>query len=167
MEFIFAEPNECNLHMVRGVDVTLTPTVLNDIVGTSPDADPLIKHSTKRFHQSISYAHMIQEAWVRLKIVMNYLIPGLHYTNISRDRLCLVYALMTPTELNIGDVLKSAMRKAQVHKGYIYAFGGIITQLCHAAMNILSKLGEGLEELEDSKGFNSKILDLGLVDSSL
>ncbi|KAG5631229.1 hypothetical protein H5410_002946 [Solanum commersonii] len=30
-----------------------------------------------------------------------------------------------------------------------------------------SKFGEGFEELEDSKGFNSKNLDLGLVDSSL
>ncbi|KAH0716674.1 hypothetical protein KY290_012936 [Solanum tuberosum] len=59
MEFIFVELSECNLHMVRefyanwatesrsyyvkvrGVDVTLTPTILIDIVGTPPDADPL------------------------------------------------------------------------------------------------------------------------------
>uniref|UniRef100_M1DGA3 Putative plant transposon protein domain-containing protein n=1 Tax=Solanum tuberosum TaxID=4113 RepID=M1DGA3_SOLTU len=75
---------------------------------------------------------MIREAQVWLKIVMHFLIHRLHYTDITRDRVCLVYALMTPTELNIGVVLKSAMRKARVHKGYIYSFGGIITRLCRA-----------------------------------
>uniref|UniRef100_M1DXB9 Uncharacterized protein n=1 Tax=Solanum tuberosum TaxID=4113 RepID=M1DXB9_SOLTU len=37
--------------------------------------------------------------------------------NTSASRHCLVYALMTPTELNNGVVLKSAMRKSRVHKG--------------------------------------------------
>uniref|UniRef100_M1DJ29 Uncharacterized protein n=1 Tax=Solanum tuberosum TaxID=4113 RepID=M1DJ29_SOLTU len=46
---------------------------------------------------------------------------------------CLVYALMTATELNIGTVLKSVMRTAQVHKGHSYAFGSLITKMCHAA----------------------------------
>uniref|UniRef100_M1DNK7 Putative plant transposon protein domain-containing protein n=1 Tax=Solanum tuberosum TaxID=4113 RepID=M1DNK7_SOLTU len=117
MEFIFAEPNECNLHMVqefysnwvtdsrshfvkvRGIDVTLTPALINDIVGTSQDTDPL----------------------------------GLHYTDITRDRVCLVYALMTSTKLNIGAILKSIMKKACVHKGSRYTFGGLITRLCHDA----------------------------------
>uniref|UniRef100_M1DRA7 Uncharacterized protein n=1 Tax=Solanum tuberosum TaxID=4113 RepID=M1DRA7_SOLTU len=48
--------------------------------------------------------------------MMNCLIPRLHYTDNNRDRVCLVYALMTPTELNIGAVLKSAMRKARCTK---------------------------------------------------
>ncbi|KAG5599840.1 hypothetical protein H5410_031210 [Solanum commersonii] len=98
---------------VRGVDVTSTPTVLNDTVGTSLDADPLAltrlnihppyrairdtlcgpqsmlqwtKHSRKRYHQSLPYAHMLREDHVWLKIVIHCLIPGLHYTNITRDR---------------------------------------------------------------------------------
>lgn len=45
------------------------------------------------------------------------MIPGLHYTNITQDRECLVYALMTPTELNIRAVLKSAMGKSRFIKG--------------------------------------------------
>ncbi|KAG5587144.1 hypothetical protein H5410_047578 [Solanum commersonii] len=62
--------------------------------------------------------------------MMNCLILGSHYTDITQERVCLVYALMTPTKLNIDVVLKSAMRKARVHKGYRYTFGGLITRLC-------------------------------------
>ncbi|KAG5590403.1 hypothetical protein H5410_040917 [Solanum commersonii] len=42
---------------------------------------------------------------------------GLHYTYITRERVCLVYALMTAKELNIGAVLKSTMRKPKFIKG--------------------------------------------------
>ncbi|KAK4729517.1 hypothetical protein R3W88_022505 [Solanum pinnatisectum] len=48
---------------------------------------------------------MLREAQVWLKLLMHCLIPGLHYTNITRDKVFLVYALMTSTELNIGAVL--------------------------------------------------------------
>ncbi|KAK4706776.1 hypothetical protein R3W88_033685 [Solanum pinnatisectum] len=60
---------------------------------------------------------MNQEARVWLKIVMNYLILGLHFTEVTRDRVCLVYALMKDLPINVGTVLKSAMRKARVHRG--------------------------------------------------
>ncbi|KAG5631731.1 hypothetical protein H5410_003448 [Solanum commersonii] len=36
-------------------------------------------------------------------------------------------------ELNIRTVLKSAMRKAWIHKGHKYAFGGLITKMCRPA----------------------------------
>lgn len=178
MKFIFAERGECNLHMVRefyaswapdtrshfvtvrGVNVTITPAVLNDIVRTSPNAKPLVltelnirppyrairhtlcgpqsmvqltKHSGKQYHQSLPYAHFLREARIWLKIMMHYLISGLHYTNINRDMVCLVYALMTAAEVNIGAMLKTAMRKARVHKGRRSAFGGLITKLCRVA----------------------------------
>ncbi|KAG5630250.1 hypothetical protein H5410_001967 [Solanum commersonii] len=42
------------------------------------------KHSGKRYHQSIPYAQMLRETQVWLDIVMNYLIPGLHYMDITR-----------------------------------------------------------------------------------
>ncbi|KAG5576135.1 hypothetical protein H5410_056269 [Solanum commersonii] len=161
MEFLFVEPSECNLHLVRefyanwasdacshvvtvrGVDVPLTLAVIKDIVGTSHDTNPLvltglkirppylaiqhtlcgpqsmvqyIKHSGMRFHQSLPYAYMLKETQVWLKIVINCLLPGLHHIDITRDIVCLVYALMTPIKLNIGDVLKLTMKKASVHK---------------------------------------------------
>ncbi|KAH0781553.1 hypothetical protein KY290_001151 [Solanum tuberosum] len=91
------------------------------------------KHSEKRYHQSLPYAQMLKETRVWLKVVMNCLIPGLYYTNITRGKVCLVYVLMIGIELNIGDVLKSAMRKARVHKGNMYDFGGLITRMCRVA----------------------------------
>ncbi|KAG5581295.1 hypothetical protein H5410_051922 [Solanum commersonii] len=78
------------------------------------------KHSGKRYHQSLPYAHMLWRTPVWLKVVLNYLIPGLHYIDITRDWVCLVYALMTGMELNIGAIMKSSMWKAWVHKGHMY-----------------------------------------------
>ncbi|KAG5576268.1 hypothetical protein H5410_056402 [Solanum commersonii] len=103
MDFIFAELEECNLHMVRvfyanwapearshfvtvrGFNVPITPSSINDIL------------------------------------------------DITRGRVCLVYALMTGTELNILAVLNFAMRKVRVHNGHMYAFGGLITRICSVA----------------------------------
>ena len=61
------------------------------------------------------------------------LIPWLHYTDITSDAMCLVYALMVGTGHNIGAIVKSVMRKDQVHKGTMYDFDGLITQRCHSA----------------------------------
>ncbi|KAG5620955.1 hypothetical protein H5410_006173 [Solanum commersonii] len=58
------------------------------------------------------------------------MIPSLYYNDIMRDRVCLVYALMTGMKLNIGTIIKSSMSKARVHKGHRYAFGGLITRMC-------------------------------------
>ena len=64
---------------------------------------------------------------------MNFLIMGLHYSDITRDRVCLVYALMTSMKLNIWAILKFSMRKARVHTGYMYTFCGLITKMCRDA----------------------------------
>ncbi|KAG5616546.1 hypothetical protein H5410_016370 [Solanum commersonii] len=141
MEVVFADPDECNLHMVRefyanwapearsnyvtvrGKNVPITPTGINEILGTPG----------KRYYKSLPYAHMLRETRVWLKVVMNCLIPGLHYIDITRDRVCLVYALMTGMELNTRAIIKSSIRKARVHKGHMYAFGGLITKMCCVA----------------------------------
>ncbi|KAG5577264.1 hypothetical protein H5410_057398 [Solanum commersonii] len=118
---------------VRGVNVPVTTTGINDILDTPQNTDPLVliglnirppyqaiwhtlcgsqsmvqwtKHSGKRYHQSPSYVHMM------------------------REEVCLVYALMTSTELNIGAILKSAMQKARVQKEHVYTFSGLITRIC-------------------------------------
>lgn len=76
---------------------------------------------------------MNREAHIWVKIVIHSLFLGKHFTVVMKDRVCLVYALMTGLELNIGIVLKSTMRKARVHKGCRYTFGGLITELCSHA----------------------------------
>ncbi|KAG5599415.1 hypothetical protein H5410_030785 [Solanum commersonii] len=73
---------------------------------------------------------------------------------------------MTPIELNIGAVLKSAMRKARVHKEYMYSFGGIITRLCRAkgvpeeSLDYMSPLFPTLVDITNTKGpDNDQICD--------
>lgn len=73
---------------------------------------------------------MNREAHIWLKIVVHNLIPSLHFTEVTRNRVYLVYVLMKDLEVNVGAVLKSSIRKARVHKGSRFAFGGIITTLC-------------------------------------
>lgn len=109
---------------MQGVNVIITPRILNNIIGTSSDADQLVligmkirspyqairhtlfcssslekwtKHSKKTYHQSLRYAHILREARVRLKIVMHYFISGPHHMAITEDSFYSIYAFMTTT----------------------------------------------------------------------
>ncbi|KAH0761031.1 hypothetical protein KY290_017104 [Solanum tuberosum] len=177
MGFIFQDPSECNISVVRefyanwkpdarshfvtvrGVEVQLTPSAINQLLGTADSPSDVlttinisppyqqirhalsgaqstakwIRHGHRGYHQSYPYAHMNREGRIWLKMVMNCLIPGLHFTEVTRDRVCLVYALMKDLPINVGAVLKLAMRKARVHRGRRYTFGGLITNFCRRA----------------------------------
>lgn len=62
--------------------------------------------------------------------------PVHHFIAIMKDRVCLAFALITGVELNFGAVFMSAIRKARVHHGRKYAFGGLTTELCcHAGVS--------------------------------
>lgn len=140
--------------------VDFTPLAINDIIDTRSDMlpnafDELLQHppyqsihhtlarqqSTARwtlhayrgFHQPLLFGHLNKDARVWVKIVTHSIFPCQHFSEVTRDRVCLVYALMSGMELNVGSVVKSAMRKARTHKGRRYAFGGIITKLCLCA----------------------------------
>ncbi|KAG5611121.1 hypothetical protein H5410_022402 [Solanum commersonii] len=127
---------------VHGVEVLLIPSTINQILGTAnapsdvltglninppyqqirhtlcgaQSTTKFIRHGHRGYHQSYPYAHMNREARVWLKIVMNCFIPGLHYTEVTRDRICLVYALMKNVPINIRAVLKLVMRKARTSR---------------------------------------------------
>lgn len=75
---------------------------------------------------------------------MHSFVLGLHFTGIVRDRVSLVYALMTTAEVNIGVVYNSSMRKGQVYR---YAFGGLITELCKRASVQVSRCSKGVPRL--------------------
>ncbi|KAG5604798.1 hypothetical protein H5410_026290 [Solanum commersonii] len=89
--------------------------------------------------------HMVQEFyanWAPEARSHFVTVRGLHYTDITRGRVCLVYALLTGMELNIGVIMKSSMRKTRVHKGHMYAFdGGLITKMFRVA----GVLGENVD----------------------
>lgn len=88
--------------------------------------------SIKVFHHTYPYAHMNQEVRVWSKIMMNCLNLGLHYINDTRDTVCLKYALMKDTNINIGAAFRLEKKKTQLHQGRRYAFGGLITQFFRA-----------------------------------
>lgn len=144
--------------MVRSRNVHITSTIINDIMGTTDRTNRLVlnqlkipppyneichlmcrpqsmaqwtHHSWKRYHKTLLYAHILREARVWLKIMINCLIPRMHYTDITHDEVCLIYALMKNKNQNSGAIIKLAMQMARVPKGHWYAFKGIITNMCH------------------------------------
>lgn len=58
---------------------------------------------------------MNMEARVWVKITMHAIFLGLQFLEITRDRVCLAYAVMMRVELNIGAIYKFSMRKSRVH----------------------------------------------------
>lgn len=56
---------------------------------------------------------MNREARVWLKIVCNYLILGKYVTDVTRDRVCLVNALMQDVEINVGAIIKPSMKNGK------------------------------------------------------
>ncbi|KAG5620419.1 hypothetical protein H5410_005637 [Solanum commersonii] len=74
MEFIFTEPTECNFHKARSHYVT----VFGQNVPITPTGDTCFAEGDYELFDT-----------------------GLHYTNITRDQVYLVYALMTGTKLNM------------------------------------------------------------------
>ncbi|KAG5610241.1 hypothetical protein H5410_021522 [Solanum commersonii] len=118
MGFIFHFPLECNSHfvIVYGMEVPLTPMDINQVLGTTEaPSDILTGLNINPLYQKIRHT-LCGEARVWLKIVMDFLIPGLNLTKVARDRACLFYALMN-LPINVGAILKLAMRKARVNRG--------------------------------------------------
>lgn len=91
------------------------------------------RHGHHSYHQSYPYAHMNRETHIWLKFFMNWLISGLHFIMVTRDRVCLVYSLMMVLPISIRVVLKSTILKARAHRRWRFAFGILITQLCRHA----------------------------------
>lgn len=48
---------------------------------------------------------------------------------VTRDWVCLIHALMcNDFEINVGQMIFSAMKKTRYHEGYRYDFGGLLTK---------------------------------------
>lgn len=63
------------------------------------------------------------------KMVNHFLIKGKHITDITRDRVCLIYSLIhDDININVGAFIFSIMKKARYHEGCRYGFGGLLTK---------------------------------------
>uniref|UniRef100_M1E0V4 Putative plant transposon protein domain-containing protein n=1 Tax=Solanum tuberosum TaxID=4113 RepID=M1E0V4_SOLTU len=139
MGFIFQDPSECNVSVVRefyanwkpdarshfvtvrGVEVPLTPSAINQILGTA-DApfDVLMEINISPPYQQIR--HALCGAVVHCEMDLAWALW-----------LSPVISLCSHESGSSGAVLKLAMRKAIVHRGRRYAFGGLIINLCRRA----------------------------------
>ncbi|KAG5584245.1 hypothetical protein H5410_044679 [Solanum commersonii] len=139
---------------IRGRDVKFSTRILNELLGTlNYDADdfnmlkekPLykdIRHTlcgvelTARWgcskyterHSTLHFANfnLITRVW--LKIVCSILLPAKYLTEVTRDRVVLVYMLMKGMPINVGVVLRQNMMKFRNNLCWRFCYGGLITR---------------------------------------
>ncbi|MCD9643790.1 hypothetical protein HAX54_031489 [Datura stramonium] len=104
--FVFDAPGDCNLNMWT-------------------------RNQQFGYRVSLLYAHLSREARPWLKIVCACLVPGKHVTHVTRERVCLVYALMTRMSINVGVLIKNVLKRARVKKGQNFGFRGLLTRFLH------------------------------------
>ncbi|KAF3620990.1 hypothetical protein FXO38_32040 [Capsicum annuum] len=72
---------------------------------------------------------MNKEARMWGRIVYACLIQGKYMTEMTRDRVCLIYALMcADMEINVGSVIFSMMNKMRTQVGRSFGFGSLVTR---------------------------------------
>ncbi|MCD7455738.1 hypothetical protein HAX54_029382 [Datura stramonium] len=85
------------------------------------------RHQQFGYHVFLPYAHLSREARVWLKILCACLVPRKHVTHVTRERVCLVHALMTEMPINVGVLIKNVLKRARVKKGQNIRFRGLLT----------------------------------------
>ncbi|KAH0688947.1 hypothetical protein KY289_016305 [Solanum tuberosum] len=147
----------------RGEDVKFSAQILNELLGT-PNCDPDefnslkdkppyrdIRHtlcgvdSTARWerskdtgrHNTLYFANFNQVARVWLKIVCSVLLSAKHLTEVTRDRVVLVYMLMKEMPNNVGAILRQNMMKFRNNLRWRFCYRGLITRFLRT---------EGIEE---------------------
>ncbi|KAH0661654.1 hypothetical protein KY284_026585 [Solanum tuberosum] len=143
---------------IRSKDVKFNATILNEFLGTSNcDSDDFntlkdkppyrdIQHtlcgveSTARWerskdigrHNTLHFSNFNQIARVWLKIVCSVLLPLKHLTEVTRDRVVLVYMLMKGMPINVGAILRQNMMKFRNNMRWRFCYGGLITHFLRA-----------------------------------
>lgn len=101
------------------------------------------RHQEKGFHNTFPYAFLNKEACIWFRKVRACLILGFHFTRISSDRVCLVYALMADVSIYVGAAIRAAMRKARMHKKVQFSFGETIQFWGPSDQVLMSRRGWG------------------------
>lgn len=149
------ENSQCNSQVVvRGKRVRVSTRAWNRFLGTPncPNAEHLtmiehppyrdIRHtlcgenSTVRWnrsretgqHATLPYSHLNLEARVWLKIVSSVILPGKHTTEVTRDRVILIYRLMKGLPVNVGYILRHNMMKSRNNKRWRYCYRILLTR---------------------------------------
>ncbi|KAG5615804.1 hypothetical protein H5410_015628, partial [Solanum commersonii] len=125
---------------VRGKNVKFSARILNELLGT-PNSDPDEFNSLKDkppygdIRHTLCGVDLTIRVW--LKIVCSVLLPTKHLTEVTRDRVVLVYMPMTGMPINVGAILRQNMMKFRNNLRWRFYYGGLITYFLRA---------EGIEE---------------------
>ncbi|MCD7468186.1 hypothetical protein HAX54_006148 [Datura stramonium] len=119
-----------NVHPQPFVDMVKKPLYRNtrQILCGRNSVAPWARYQQLGYHVSLPYAHLSREARVWLKIVCACLVPGEYVTHVIRERVYLVYALMTGIPINVGVLIKNVLKRERVKKGQNFEFGGLLTR---------------------------------------
>ncbi|KAG5581406.1 hypothetical protein H5410_052033 [Solanum commersonii] len=88
-------------------------------------------------NNTLHFANFNQVARVWLKIVCSVLLPAKHLTEVTRDKVVLVYMLMKGMLINVVATLRQNMMKFRNNLRWRFCYGGLITHFMRA---------EGIEE---------------------
>uniref|UniRef100_M1E0W6 Putative plant transposon protein domain-containing protein n=1 Tax=Solanum tuberosum TaxID=4113 RepID=M1E0W6_SOLTU len=139
---------------IRGRDVKFSARLLNELLGTpNCDADDFnrlkekppyrdIRHTLCRVvsiarcgrskdtgrHSTLHFANFNLIARVWLKIVCSVLLPAKHLTEVTQDRVVLVYMLMKGMPINVGEILRQNMMKFRNNLRWRFCYRGLITR---------------------------------------
>ncbi|MCE0480557.1 hypothetical protein HAX54_037524 [Datura stramonium] len=78
-------------------------------------------------HSTLSFSYLTKEARAWVNLVCIVLLPGTHTTEISRERVVLVYMLMNGLPTNFGAVLGENMRRSKDNFYWKYCYGSLLT----------------------------------------
>uniref|UniRef100_M1DRI3 Putative plant transposon protein domain-containing protein n=1 Tax=Solanum tuberosum TaxID=4113 RepID=M1DRI3_SOLTU len=139
---------------IRGRDVKFSARILNELLGTpNCDSDDFNRlkekppyrdirytfcgvesiarwgrsNNTKR-HSTLHFANFNLIARVWLKILCCVLLPAKHLTEVTRDRVVLVYMLMKRMPINVEAILRQYMMEFRNNLRWRFCYGGFITR---------------------------------------
>lgn len=79
-------------------------------------------------HLTLHYGNFNLEARVWLKIVCSTLVPKKHMTDVTRERVVLIYHLMKGLPVNVRAILRQNILKFRTNKRWCFCYGSIITR---------------------------------------
>uniref|UniRef100_M1E183 Putative plant transposon protein domain-containing protein n=1 Tax=Solanum tuberosum TaxID=4113 RepID=M1E183_SOLTU len=78
-------------------------------------------------HLTLHYGHLNLDAEIWLKIMSSTLLPCKHTTEVTRERVVLVYQLMKRLPINVGAILRQNMLKFWTNMRWCLCYGNLIT----------------------------------------
>ncbi|KAG5605589.1 hypothetical protein H5410_027081 [Solanum commersonii] len=136
LQYVFVDQGECNLSLVCEFYANWNThhVKLNwghTLCGVNSVARWDRVRDTGR-HLTLHYGHFNLEVRICLKIMCITLLSCKHTTNVTREKVVLVYRLMKGLPMNVGAILKENMLKFRTKKRCHFCYGSIINRYLRA-----------------------------------